>query len=255
VEGEAYESVNRAFKSTCRILLGGEVGGMQEFEGYLSRHLEAGGSAISAISGKPVALSVPNFCKGARFISNDEREQYCGMLKATPLSINDVKDIDSILSALSEKLCYAGNIITGNSHYVDGSDMVSNSSFILNSSEIYDSKYVAYSDAMRYGEYVFGSNWIGETKFAIKTYETFRVARSMESLSISNSSDCFYTARVNGCTNCMFSFNQKNRKQLIGNLEFPRDEYNKLKAKLIDEIRETMSAKKAVPTIVDIIKG
>ena len=255
MEGETYNLLDKAWKSTCRALLGGEVGSMRDFERYLSKHLEDSGSTVSSISGKPVALSVQNFCKGARFISNDEREKYQGHLRGAKLSINEVKDIDSVLSALSEKLCYAGNIITGNSHCVEGSDMVSNSSFVLNSSEIYDSKYVAYSDAMRYGEYVFGSNWIGETKFAIKTYETFKVARCMEAMSIGNSSDCFYVARINGCTNCMFSFNQKNRSQLIGNLEFPREEYSKLKGKLIAEIHETLRAKKSAPTIVDIISG
>lgn len=254
MEGQAYDNVNKAWKSTCRVLLGEEIGDMAAYEGYLKKYLEPSATHKSEISGKSVTAFSQSFCRGARFISNDEREAYSAKLKGAALSINDLKDIDSVVAALSEKICYAGNIIIGNCQAVESSDSVSNSFFVLGSSEIYDSKYIAYSDAMRYGEYVFGSNWIGETKFAIKNYETFKVLRCFESLSIGTSSDCYYVARMNGCQSCLFSFNQKNKSYLIGNLEFSRGEYAKLRGKLVDEIRQDLERKKEVPTIVDIIR-
>ncbi|MEM2137799.1 MAG: hypothetical protein QW568_01810 [Candidatus Anstonellaceae archaeon] len=247
--------IEKAWKSACRVLLGEEIGGMEEYEGYLLKHLEPTDVKRSAISGRKISISTPLFCGKAKFISNEEREAYDKMLRGQKLDINKIKDIDSALEALAEKLYYAGNIVTGNSHEVEGSDGVHNSSFVYRSSEIYDSKYIAYSDAMRYGEYVFGSNWIAETKFAIKTYETHKVVRCMEAMRIATSSDCYYVAGVEGCLSCMFCFNQRNKRHLIGNLEFQRDEYAALRNKLVGEMRETLKAKKSVPTIVDMVSG
>jgi hypothetical protein len=249
------DEVEKAWKAACRVLLGEEIGSLRDYETYLSRHLEKTRNERSAISGKGVTVFEQNFCRGAMFISNDEREEYGRMLAGAKLNVNEVKDMDSIVEAIGERLWYAGNIITGNSQGVEESDACSNSFFVRRSSEIYDSKYVAYSDAMRFGEYVFGSNWIGETRFAIKTYETFKVVRCMEAVRISQSSDCYYVAGVEGCSNCMFSFNQRNRRNLIGNLELERGEYGKLRDKLVGDIRDTLRAKKSVPTIIDLISG
>jgi len=252
---EPLQTLDRKWKSTCRTLFGDEIGGLEEYAGYLSRHLEPTGERKSAISGKKVVLSVQSYCPGAKFISNDEREQYNGMLRAGKLDINDIKDIDSIVGALGEKLYYAGNIITGNSYEVVDSDACSNSSFVYKSNEIYDCKYVAYSDAMNFAECVFGSNWIAETKFTIKTYETHKIERCFEAMRIAKSSDCYYVAAVEGCTNCLFSFNQRNRRNLIGNLELEAGEFRALKAKLVGEMRETLKSKKSAMTIVDLIRG
>jgi len=252
---EPLQTLDRKWKSTCRAVLGDEIGGLDEYAGYLSKHLEPTCERKSEISGKKVVLSTQNYPQGARFISNDEREQYDGVIKAEKLDINDIKDIDSIVGALGEKFYYAGNIITGNSYEVAESDAISNSSFVYKSNEIYDCKYVAYSDAMNFAECVFGSNWIAETKFTIKTYETHKVERCFEAMRIAKSSDCHYVAAVEGCTNCLFSFNQRNRRNLIGNLELEAGEFRALRAKLIGEIRETLKSKKTAMTIVDLIRG
>jgi len=252
---EPLQTLDRKWKSTCRAVLGGEIGGMDSYSGYLSLHLEPSGECQSELSKKKVMFFAQGFRPGAKFISNDEREQYDKMLRGKKLNINKIKDIDSIVAALGENFYYAGNIITGNSREVEDADACSNSSFIYKSYEIYDSKYVAYSDAMNFGECVFGSNWIAETKFAIKTYETHKIARCFETMRIAMCSDCYYSAAVEGCSNCLFSFNQRNRHNLVGNMEFPRAEFEALKSKLLSEIRETLVAKKAVPTIVEIIGG
>ncbi len=247
--------INRAWKSTCKVLLGADIGDIGQYEAYLLKYLEPSTERKSEISGRKVTLFSQGYCPGAKFISNDERDEYDRILRGQKLDVNDIKDIDSVVAALGEKFYYAGNIITGNSRGIEDSDACSNSFYVYKSSEIYDSKYVAYSDAMRYGEYVFGSNWIGETKFAIKTYETFQVTRCMEAARISTSLDCYYVAGMEGCNSCMFSFNQRNKRYMIGNNELGREDYARLHGKLLAEIRDTLERKKTVPTIVDIVRG
>jgi DNA-directed RNA polymerase subunit H (RpoH/RPB5) len=251
---QTYNILNKAWKSTCKVLLGEEIGDISEYNDYVSKYLEPIITRKSAVSGKDVAVFSHNFCKDAKFISHDEADEYNKKLRTMKLDINEIKDIDSILQALSDKICYCGNVTTGNSREVEGSDGITNSMFVYKSSEVYDSKYVAFSDSVRSGEYIFGTNWSGESKFLIKGYETGMLVRSMEIIRTAFGSDCYYTASVDESTNCMFSFNQIARHNLIGNVEFPKDEYKKLKDKLIEDIRTTLKSKKTIPTIVDILR-
>lgn len=254
VESETYNVVNKAWKTTCRVLLKDEIGELEEYQDYLTKYLEQVMTRKSVISGKEVAIFSYNFCKDAKFISNDEIEEYDKILKGTKLNINEIKDIESIIQSLSDKLYYCGNIITGNCREVHHSDGVTNSFYVYKSSEIYDSKYVAFSDSTRSDEYIFGTNWSADDKFLLKGYETFKLVRCMEITRTALCSDCYYVASMDECTNCMFSFNQIGKHNLIGNLELSREEYGKLKDKLIDDIRETLKSKKMVPTIVDIMR-
>ncbi|MFH1448031.1 MAG: hypothetical protein ABIG39_04150 [Candidatus Micrarchaeota archaeon] len=246
--------INDAWKNTCRVIFGEEIGDLDEFSDYLTKYVEPIYEKKSCISGKPTVISSP-FPERARFISNDETDEYNRMMENLKLDINEIKDIDSILGALKDKLYYSGNIVVGNSRNVQNSDSCGNVSFVYKSIEIYDSKYVAYSSFRRFDEFVFGSTLGGESKFVIKGFGNYRNRRCMGTLRTFTSSDCYYTANLEDCTNCMFSFNQKSKHNLIGNLQLPPDEYSELKNKLIREMRDTLKEKKEIPTIVEVLGG
>lgn len=250
-----YEFANRAWKSACKILFGGEIGELESFRDYLTRYTERYSSSTSAISGKKITVTSQMYCKGAKFISHDEVPEYAKMMEKSKLDINSIKDIDSIRQALGEKLLYTGNLITGNSSHIFESDMVSDSNFVYRSIEVYGSKYAAYSSMSRLDEYIFGTNWSGQSKFCIRTNENFDLARCFETLSCRISTDCFYCATMENCSECMFSFNGKNRRNLIGNLELPKDIYLKKKASLVEQIRAELSKKKDVISTIDILGG
>lgn len=246
-------SLERYWRDVCRAVLGEEIGPVDEYRAYLHKHLEQAIVKKSEISGREVVVSVPYFCESAGFIENTELEAYNKILRDTKLDVNEVKDIDSVLQALGDKLYYCGSIVTGNSREVSKSDGVANSFFVYESSEVYDSKYVAFSNSVRSGEYVFGTNWSGDDKFLLKGYETFNLVRCMEVVRTALSSDCYYVASVDECRDCMFSFNQMGKRNLIGNREFPKDEYAKLKNKLLEDIRNELRNRKTLPTVVEIM--
>ncbi|MFH1284980.1 MAG: hypothetical protein ABIH99_00175, partial [Candidatus Micrarchaeota archaeon] len=100
---------------------------------------------------------------------------------------------------------------------------------------------------------VFGSNVIASSKFVLCGYKAYKDARCMEIMRTYDSSDCYYVANVEACMNCMFSFNQRSKNYLIGNLQMPKDEYAKLKENLLEDIAETIKTKKKIPSIVDIV--
>lgn len=243
-----------AWKSTCKVLLGKEIGDMKDYAGYLKRYVDPVSEKKSSLSGKPVAVSSQHICKGARFISHDETEDYEKIASKARLDINDLKDIDSLVEATRERAYYCGNIVLGNSGNVERSNRCINTFYVCESQDVYDSKYVAYSCTLRYSDYIFGSNSIGETKFGIKDFETYRDVRCMETIRTYNSSDCYFTGNVEASNNCMFCFNVRNKSHMIGNNQFPKEEYSKLKEKLLSDVRETLRAKKSIPSIVDIIR-
>lgn len=247
--------INEAWKATCRTLLGAEIGDLAPYGDYLSGGLDITlAERKSALSGKTTFISSPDMEKGAKFMDAGEIGQYRAMTAKMGLDINQIKDLDSILAALSEKFYYAGSIKLGRFQEIEESDKCTDSSCVHHSQMVYEnSRFIGFSNMVRVNEYCFGATVPGESKFMICSYLGWRNARGFETLRTFSSSDCYYTANVDGSNNCMFSFNQRSKSHLIGNLKLPKDKYKQLKEKLVSEIRETLKAKKKVPHVFEII--
>jgi hypothetical protein len=246
--------LNTAWKSTCKILLGDEIGELGEYEAYLRRYTKRIQKRKSSFSGKDVSFTSPHVPGNAKVISYDELEQYKTKFGKMAVNINELKDIDSIVEALGEQFYYSGNIILGKSFNVESVDRCYNSSFVSDSVDVYDSKFVAYSSTLRYSENVFGSDAVGQgTRFCINGYDVYELARGFETIRVFVSSDCYYSGNLEGCSNCMFSFNLRKQNYCIGNLSLSREKYAKLRGKLLEDIQETLRSKKDVISIIDLI--
>ena len=105
-----YEEVNDAWKKTCRILFGKEVGDMKTYAEWLNEYPLPTKTKKSAISGKEIIIGNTEYCDNAKFISFDEIDFN---KKYPPLNINEIKDIDSIAQAIQERIYYTGNGILG----------------------------------------------------------------------------------------------------------------------------------------------
>ncbi len=248
------EAINRAWKSTCKILLKDEIGDLWDYEKYLSQYIDPLASNKSLISGKDVSIAPMPFCKKARFISDEESNVYDRKLRELKLDINKLKDIDSILENIGE-IFYSGNIVRGNSREVLESDCCFSSSYVYKCSDVYANQHVAYTCNTRKSEYLFGCNWGGGSRYLIKCSQIFEQIRCFETLHTISISDCYYAANLEGCANCMFTFNQKSKRNMIGNVQLSAERYDKLKEKLIEEIRETLKAKKCIEPVEQVISG
>lgn len=245
--------IESSWKTTCKVLLGDEVGDMKDFVSYLTRFRPALCFRASSISGKQVVAS-ENFPKDAKFISNDEKEQLPSV-NSLPFSINEVKDIDSVLYGLQERFLYAGNLLLGNCAEISSSDKCVDSFYVTDSVHVFYSKNVAYSRMVRHSENIFGSFNEAETVFGIRNFETWRNKRVMETLRVYTSADCFYCVNSDNCNNCLFSFNLRNKQNCIGNLPLERSKFQALKEKLIAELRDNLKQKKTAPSIIDLVGG
>ena len=249
---DTYSVLNKKWKIACRTLLGKEVGELASFSSWLAENAVPKGRGISYISGKPVDFSVGEYCSGAKAVQFGEVEFMAG---ATPLSINEIKDLDSLVQAIGERAVYAGNVVLGNSKFVEGSSSVIDSFYVLDSNMISESKHVAYSSIVKNSENVFGANLEDYSQFLVRGFDTYKNVRCFEVWSTYLCSDAYYMLRCENCHDCMFSFNLLGGRYMVGNLELPREKYLEIKGKLISELRETLVKEKRLPSLMEIVKS
>ena len=241
-----------SFKSTCRVLFGTEVGALEGFRPYLLGMVDSPALAASALSGKTVHLSRPYYSKSARFVDVSEASTPAG---AGVLSINDIKDIDSALSALSEKMAYCGNKNLGRSMEITASDMCQDSMYVLSSQNVIESKHVAYCNGIRQSENTYGCQLGGEVGFSMHSQVFFYSRRCFDAYLCVKSSDLYSCFNCKNSFDAMFCFNQNSARNAIGNLQLPKEKYLKLKKKLLAEIAAELQAKKKYPSIFEAAGG
>ncbi|HQT44477.1 MAG TPA: hypothetical protein PLO51_00710, partial [Candidatus Micrarchaeota archaeon] len=235
-----------------KTLLGQDVGELSRFDAWLGEFQEPLVFKKSSLSGKDVAYSIPYYPESSKRISLDEVN--FGK-KPAKIAIDDIKDMDSLLDAVKEQAYYCGNIILGNSHYVDSSANISNSSFVSKSTFISNSKYIYRSSLVEDGESLFGTNNDAKSKQIIRGLETCEATRCLEVLGTFGSSDSYYSFGLQNCTECMFCFNLRNKKYAIGNRELEKAKYRKIKEKLLEDMRAELISKKKLQSLVKIVSG
>ena len=247
------EKINMEFKKTCRILFGQEIGELPEFAPYLSETNWPYVMGKSCVSGKPVLLSGPYYRKDAHFASQDE----IASLKIAPVSINDIKDIDSLFAAASENTVYCGNKVFGKNLGVELADNIVDGIDVHSSHDIYQSKYVAYCSVGRYAESIYGVNNFQSVRNSMRCHVCFLkgAQRCFETYLTGGISDSYYTMNCTSCTDLMFSFNLRSRSHCIGNLQLTRERYAELKRKLVSEMAEKLKADKRLFSLADMMKG
>jgi hypothetical protein len=250
ISSETYASLNKEWNAACRIILGGEIGELDDYSEWLSSLNDQFFVRQSTLSGKEVVFSNGAYCQGSEVVSMDEVDF---MRKEEPLSINDMKDIDSLFSAVSERASYCGNIVLGNSKFVERSTSVTDSFFIYKSVKISGSKNIAYSQYLRLCENVSGTNEGGASKFAIRSSVLFNNARGFEMWICGNSADIIYSYGLEDCRDCIFSFNLIGKSHCIGNVPLPKEKYLSIKADLLSQMRGELVKKKKLPSLIEIV--
>lgn len=248
--GEPLDTLDRKWRAACRVVLGQEVGQLEDYLEWLGSHIAQPQFRKSSLSGKRTAYSTHEYSEGAKWISLDEvnfEKQF------EPLSINEMKDVDGVIQAVSERIAYAGNIVLGNSDQISDCSNVSDSHYMHKCTTLGDSKYMAECHWGRENESCFGCHGPGESQFMIACGESYRAKRCFEAWSCHSSSDLYYSHNLQNCSECLFSFNLKNARHAVGNLKLAADKYAGIKAKLLSEIADELKGGKKAPLLVDIM--
>lgn len=247
-DSELYGRLDSRWKATCRLFFGREIGGLEEYEGWLKEDLEPLSARHSTKTGKEVA-SIGPYQKNVQFISFDELDYN---RKFEPLSINEIKDIDSVVSALGERAVYCGNVVLGNSSHVAESTGMEDSNFVLGCHTMHKCQDLAYCTIGREVRDSFGSSLIGESGFAIKGHNVWRTSRCFCSYRIYESNDIAYSNYLNGCSDCMFCFGMKGKRHMIGNAPLTAEKCLEVRRKLMAEIADELERKGRAIGFLDI---
>ncbi|MEM2138431.1 MAG: hypothetical protein QW568_05055, partial [Candidatus Anstonellaceae archaeon] len=247
---QVYDSLNKAWKSTCRVLFGSEAGELANCAEWLAEYDEKIMHAKSGVSGKEVSFSQNEYDLSSRFAAFDEIEYG---RKFAPVSINEMKDIDSLASAISERLVYTGNVVLGKSGLVERSSNIQDSHFVLESTVVSDSKYVGYSRYVSHGEYVFGLLGSDRGTHAVKCMGS-DIKRCFECHMVNYLSDCYYCAKTQNCRECFFCFGMENGAYAVGNTPLPREKYMAIKSKLLPEIASALKRDGKVFSLLEILE-
>ena len=250
-----YDSVNKAWKGTCKSIFGEEIGELKEYEAYLREGL-IGKPVKSHFSGKELWVVSTAHHKNAKFFDYEKERSHAEKTLSKPTNINDIKDIDSLLNAVKEKALYSGNTVLGNSKNVEYSDTIVDSMSILNSSMIIGNKYVAYAYLSQYTECSFGSTSSGQSAHIIRCFYNNSIKRCFECSTSVALSDSYFSYNCLNSTDCMFSFNLRGKQYMIANVQLEKQQYADLKKKLLVEITEKLKGKKRFDfSIIDIVNG
>ncbi|MCX6771665.1 MAG: hypothetical protein NTX79_06430 [Candidatus Micrarchaeota archaeon] len=242
--------MQKDWDATCRVLFGAEMGKLHDFLPWLSYYAPPSSKRKSHVSGKEVALATDRYPKNARFVSADEVEHNCSYA----LSMNDIKDIDSLRRALLEKCEYSGNRLLGNTAFADSSDLITDSQYIYSSNQIQNCSHACASTLIRRGcKYAFGCVWHGECEFTLRVAGAYNVKRCFESFMVTDSTGLAFCHACLNCHDLMFCFGQQNAGYRIGNIQLEKTRYALLKAKLMSEIVERLAEEKAFPSLFELV--
>ncbi len=244
MDGFLYNELNKAWKTTCKVLFKEEIGELKEYEGWL----------------KTIIKDVPKR-KGLRvfpdYYSNEsefiEYKSIDFMKRFEPLNINEIKDIDSIVEALKERFVYAGNIVLGKSQFVENSTNVFDSFYVYESYGVEESKYIYNSAMLKESNYIFSSSVAPQSSYSVASITTPISNRIFASLYIVSSSDVYYSSKINNSVEVMFSSGIMNKNYVIGNMVLARDKYNEIKKALLEQMREILEKNKKIFDLIDLI--
>jgi len=250
IHSEVYRELDKRWKTTSGLVFGAQVGELAQYGEWLSERADAVFASKSAASGKEVAYANCDYCKGAGWLSFDEIDFG---VKFPPLCINDVKDIDSLLEAAGERFLYTGNVVLGNSKFIEKSANVSDSFYVYESSRVGDSKYVAYTSMARLCECVFGTAAPGESEYMVRCNDTYKSKRCFELWMSTGCTDCHYVFALTDCSNCFLCFSLAGAKYSIGNLPLEKSQFLKIKAGLLEQMRTDLMKNHRLPSLMDIV--
>ncbi|MEM2137906.1 MAG: hypothetical protein QW568_02365 [Candidatus Anstonellaceae archaeon] len=244
--------VDAAWRTLCKIMFGREVGGLLEFEPYLQEAMLPFMIVKSGVSGKDVFLSNHLYPKSGRFAASDEIG--AANAKAKPISINDMKDIDSLFRAASENMVYCGNKAFGKNANVSLADNAIDCIDVYYAHNVRNVKKGAYISFVRESEYVFGIPAFPKIHYSIRCLEGINANRMFETYYSNFCSDIYYSFNCYNCSDVIFGFNLRGKRHVIGNVQLGKEKYAGLKKKLVGEIADELAKEKRVFSISDLAR-
>jgi hypothetical protein len=245
------EELEKAFSETTKLLLGTELQGIDGYGPWLGKRVPIPYKVDSALSGKEVWVPPPLNYLGKRFnpsriISMDEMDNS----NTSSFSPDDLKDatVQELLEKFIKPVAfYCGNYRYSTYENIEKSSGAGAGRNLYYAEDVYmDVKNVAYSNYALYCKNMFGCHSITQSTFCMHAYNSISVNRCVEIDACSNSSDLLFCHNCENVHDSIFCFNAKNLRKAIGNVQYPVEEYKRIKSSLLEQISEELEKTKSL---------
>lgn len=108
-------------------------------------------------------------------------------------------------------------------------------------------KYCGFGTWPRSSDHCFGYHTCLSSKYSINCYLSVGLNRCFEMDNCRDCSDCLFCHNAENCHDCTFCFNAKSKRYAIGNAEYPKEEYLRIKKMVLSELAGRLSRERRLP--------
>lgn len=236
--------IERAFRLTCKIVLGKELKGMNEYEDWLTAR--TGSSPIRRKSGlSDATVYIPDIPFYAEIKKGIVTLEEVPGLENRKL---DGKAVEKLTLTNAGKMLKEVKVFSldakVDSTFMEECSLYGWSHYCYRSVCMNKSKYCGNSFWPRQSDHVFGSRYLFSSAFSLKCYYSVNLMRCFEVLDCTNCADCYFCHNCETMENCMFCFNSKGLRYAIANVEVGREQYLRIKKIVLDEITDELEKTK-----------
>jgi hypothetical protein len=239
--------IESEFAKTYSTLFGRKPnGGIDDYSEWLIRHTRPTLERVSAMSGRKLILAphaqYANLPKD-RLLSSEEAEAFGKSVKldASEVEALSMKNAHEKINKLAffdiEMADGANDNIIDCAIYADSVNCYKSSVTVY-------TKNCAYSFWPRSCQYLFGCDSPFDSTFCINCYSCTQLSRCFEIDCCGYCSDLYFGHNCENVHQSMFCFNMKNRRNCIGNAEYSKEDYGRIRGSLLSQIADELEKSK-----------
>jgi len=253
------KTIDNEFARTCQLLLGQKLSnGIEDYGDWLAQSIPPMRAGKSAMSGQPVdVIHFANYDKlpKDRLLKLEEAKLYG---ESHQMDEKELIGFDWYNAAdrISRIAFFCPEVREGTNMNILRSPASFESSYVYKAmAGFVRVKYSAFVYWLRDCENVFGSSDLFDSRFCIHCESSVNLSRCFEVDSSRACSDCYFCHNVEDCAECMFCFNAKSKRYAIGNVEYPKEEYLRVKKRVMAQMADRLEKDKTLQwSIFDIGK-
>ncbi|HQT44590.1 MAG TPA: hypothetical protein PLO51_01310, partial [Candidatus Micrarchaeota archaeon] len=248
-ESKSTEPMEKAFTTTCKVLFGVGLSGLEAYKPWLTGRMPQGEKRKSVFSGREIYVG--NYAKYMeipknRTVLEDEALKYVEVAPPVP-------GIESITLSNAHEFISAIAYMSLDYHDGTNTNVIDCMAYAYSTNAIECAPCVQIKDSAynfwpRTSEHAFGCGVLFDSSFCIHCYQSVKLTRCFEVDSSRDCADLYFCHNCENVHDSMFCFNVKNMKYAIGNVEVGREKYLELKASLLARIAPELALKKSLAT-------
>jgi hypothetical protein len=249
-------SVEKAWCSASKIVLGEEKKGIGNYAGYLQERA----LPVRRLKGKfgthtykpllPLVKDIPASVLCTRDEAMKENKPLVSE-KETALALRQLARL------VAKKAAFTMEMVEGETREVPEITQAIDSTECWSSWDATNSTRSACSTGIIQSKYIFGGYLrILDSEFCINCFEIVEAKRCFEVDSSSRTSNCYFSHNLEGCEECIFCCNAKGLHYAVFNRQMPKEEYLEVKKMLLDYVNGELGKKKMLePNVFRLAKA